>query len=86
VKAYTHNGFFKDLESVVHFYNTRDVLPVCLVEIPGVPGTDCWPIPEVGLNVNTTELGNLRLTPQEEQALVAFLKTLSDGYLQHAPR
>jgi cytochrome c peroxidase len=84
VKAYTHNGFFKDLESVVHFYNTRDVLPVCLVEIPGVPGTDCWPVPEVGLNINTAELGNLRLTPQEEQALVAFMKTLSDGYLPHA--
>lgn len=82
VKAYAHNGYFKDLESIVHFYNTRDVLPVCLIEIPGIPGVDCWPVPEVGLNVNTTELGNLGLSPQEEQAIVAFLRTLSDGYSQ----
>jgi cytochrome c peroxidase len=83
VKAYTHNGYFKDLESLVHFYNTRDVLPVCLVEIPGVPGVDCWPVPEVGLNLNTAEVGNLGLTLQEERAIVAFLKTLSDGYMRH---
>ncbi|WP_257458472.1 cytochrome-c peroxidase [Archangium lipolyticum] len=85
IKAYMHNGFFKSLESVVHFYNTRDVLPGCLAEfpaVPGVPGVDCWPPPEVGLNVNTAELGNLGLTPEEEDALVAFLRTLSDGYFQ----
>jgi len=31
--------------------------------------------------VNHTELGNLGLTPGEETAIVAFLKTLSDGYV-----
>jgi cytochrome c peroxidase len=31
-------------------------------------------------NVNTEELGNLELTPEEEAALVAFMKTLTDGY------
>jgi cytochrome c peroxidase len=36
--------------------------------------------PEVALNVNDTELGNLGLTMMEEQDLVAFLKTLTDGY------
>ncbi|WNG23177.1 cytochrome C [Cystobacter fuscus] len=80
VKAYTHNGYFKSLKSIIHFYNTRDVLPVCLPENPGTPGADCWPPPEVGLNVNTQEMGNLGLTPEEEDALVAFLGTLSDGY------
>ncbi len=25
VKAYGHNGYFKSLEEIVHFYNTRDV-------------------------------------------------------------
>ena len=25
VKAYGHNGYFKILEGIVHFYNTRDV-------------------------------------------------------------
>jgi cytochrome c peroxidase len=68
VKAYAHNGYFKSLEEIVHFYNTRDV-----------PGAG-WPAPEVSANLNTAELGNLGLTPEEEAAIVAFLKTLSDGY------
>jgi len=33
----------------------------------------------VTVNVNTDELGNLGLTDEEEDAIVAFLKTLSDG-------
>ena len=78
VKAYTHNGYFKSLEDVVHFYNTRDVLPTC--DAMGTPGVDCWPEPEVAVNVNRDELGDLGLTASEEQAIVAFLKTLSDGY------
>jgi cytochrome c peroxidase len=32
------------------------------------------------MNVNKDELGNLKLTPQEEADIVAFLKTLTDGY------
>jgi hypothetical protein len=65
----------------VHFYNTRDVLPAC----PGAYteaealAANCWPEPEVMENVNTSELGDLGLTEDEEQAVVAFLKTLSDG-------
>ena len=81
-KAYTHNGYFKSLKALVHFYNTRDVLPRC-------PGSftehealahHCWPAPEVARNVNKTELGNLGLTDREEDAIVAFLGTLSDGW------
>lgn len=66
VKAYAHNGFFKSLEEIVHFYNTRDV--------------NAWPDPEVEVHVNTDELGALGLTPEEEADIVAFLRTLSDGY------
>jgi cytochrome c peroxidase len=66
VKAYGHNGFFKSLEEITHFYNTRDVEP--------------WPAPEVPVNVNADELGNLGLTAGEEADLVAFMKTLTDGY------
>ena len=40
----------------------------------------CWPVAEISVNVNTDELGNLSLSPGEEDAVVAFLKTLSDGY------
>jgi cytochrome c peroxidase len=80
VKAFGHNGCFKTLEGVVHFYNTRDVLPVCPAA-GGEPGVTCWPAPEVPENVNRTELGDLVLTRAEEAELVAFLRTLSDGYL-----
>lgn len=65
-KAYMHNGFFTSLKEVVHFYNTRDV--------------EDWAMPEVADNVNNQELGNLGLTDEEEDAIVAFLNTLSDGY------
>ncbi len=82
VKAYGHNGYFKSLEGIVHFYNTRDVKPEC----PG-PYTeaealaeDCWPPPEVPETVNRDELGDLGLSPKEEAAIVAFLKALSDGF------
>ena len=85
VKAYGHNGYFKTLEGIVHFYNTRDVLPACPGD--GTPYTEaqaldakCWPAPEVEANLNTRELGNLGLSADEEAAIVAFLKTLSDGY------
>lgn len=83
VKAYGHNGYFKSLEGIVHFYNTRDVKPACadpLATEAEAIAQNCWPAPEVSENVNTRELGNLRLTSDQEAALVAFLKTLSDGY------
>lgn len=73
VKAFGHNGYFKSLEEIVHFYNTRDV--------PGAGWEgEPWPIPEVAANVNTAEMGDLGLSPREEAAIVAFMKTLSDGY------
>jgi cytochrome c peroxidase len=83
VKDYGHNGYFKSLKEIVHFYNTRDVLPECsTVTAPTVPlpGENCWPEPEISVNVNTDELGDLGLSNAEEDALVAFMKTLNDGY------
>jgi cytochrome c peroxidase len=79
VKAYMHNGYFKSLKEVVHFYNTRDVLPRCKPGDPGEKRT-CWPAPENSVNLNTRQLGHLGLTDSEEDALVAFLRTLTDGY------
>lgn len=67
-KAYMHNGVFKTLKETVHFYNTRDV--------------ETWPAPEVAENVNTDELGDLGLTDAEENLIVLFMETLSDGYRQ----
>ena len=79
VKAYMHNGYLKSLKEVVHFYNTRDALPTCK---PGDPGEKltCWPAPENPETMNRKQLGDLKLSDQQEDLLVAFLKTLTDGY------
>jgi cytochrome c peroxidase len=87
-KAYTHNGWFKSLESLVHFYNTRDVLTKCEALTPPILNAtekealqnNCWPAPEFPNPPRV--IGNLTLTPEEEAALVAYLKTLTD---QHTP-
>jgi cytochrome c peroxidase len=81
VKAYGHNGYFKSLGDIVHFYNTRDVLPAEEDVSAPVPGENCWPKPEVIQNINKAELGDLMLSAEEESAIVEFLKTLSDGYV-----
>ncbi len=83
VKAFGHNGYFKSLKGIVHFYNTRDVKPVCadpFTTEADALAQDCWPEPGVAANVNTKELGDLKLRDDQEDAIVAFLKTLSDGY------
>lgn len=88
VKAYMHNGYFKDLWQVVHFYNTRDVKPSCeSLEIYDATvdvalDNNCWPQPEVAENVNVDELGDLGLTTEEENALVAWMMAMSDGYYE----
>jgi len=84
VKAYAHNGYFKTLKQIVHFYSTRDAKPACLdpfTTVEDALAQDCWPAPEVAANVNTKELGNLNLTDAQEDAIVAFMRTLSDGYV-----
>lgn len=63
---YMHNGVFKTIRQVISFYNTRDVAP--------------WPKPEVSANLNKEELGDLGLTEEEIDQIVAFLLTLSDGW------
>lgn len=65
---YGHNGYFATLEEIVHFYNTRLINPD-------------YPAPEYPATVNEEELGNLELTVEEEQALVTFMKTLTDGFI-----
>lgn len=82
VKAYGHNGYFKSLKGIVHFYNTRDVLPQCddaTTEAEAL-AQDCWPPPEVIENLGTMGVGDLGLSDLQEDAIVAFLGTLSDGW------
>jgi cytochrome c peroxidase len=66
IGPYFHNGIFTTLKQVVHFYNTRDL---------GGFGP-----PEVPSTEDTTELGNLHLTDAEEDEIVSFLCTLTDGF------
>ena len=83
VKAYMHNGYLKSLKEVVHFYNTRDALPVCKPN-DASEKVACWPAPEYPRTMNKKQLGNLHLSDRQENQIVAFLQTLTDGYLPSA--
>lgn len=87
-KEFFHNGYIKSLKQLVHFYNTRDkyAYPVTSGHCPAgtTEKVDCWPMPEVPINVDMTT-GNLGLTDDEENQIVAFLETLSDGFTRPYP-
>ena len=76
-----HNGYFKSLEQVVDFYDSRDVRPRCIdpfTSVESAQAQGCWPEPEFPTTVNRTELGNLKLSVNEKTDLVSFLRSLSD--------
>jgi cytochrome c peroxidase len=115
VKSYMHNGYFKSLKDVVHFYNMRN-----RTDVPGelidytkpdpyasLKGKPVFPPPEyldattlinpTGLSAlvgapaavannpmdpDAMQIGNLNLTEKDEEAIVAFLKCLTDGYFK----
>ncbi len=89
-KEFFHNGYIKSLKQLVHFYNTRDkkgyAYPVTSGHCPAgtTEKVDCWPMPEVKNNLDMTT-GDLHLTDQEEDQIVAFLQTLTDGYTRPYP-
>jgi cytochrome c peroxidase len=99
-KAYTHNGFFKSLESIVHFYNTAAIglttansfgVTRCLdgiVTEKDALANNCWPPPAVAspLSAIPFVVGNLGLTTAEEAAIIAYLHTLSDTFTAQAPK
>jgi cytochrome c peroxidase len=66
-KRFMHNGVLKSLKEVVHFYNTRDTDPR-------------WAAPEFPATMNTRRVGDLRLTSAQEDAIVVFMRTLTDGW------
>ena len=109
-KAYMHNGYFKSLAQIVHYYNTRfdgtgaptdfdpahdsktvcDDPPISIVDATAAEAiaNDCWPAPEFPSTVSpflASLLGNLGLTGEQEEALVAYLETLSDAHTPTAP-
>ena len=84
VKAYGHNGYFKSLEDIVFFYHWRAMMDGGCGGMGGGCGgmgggmMDMFPPPEVDQN-----RAALRMFPRPQVAnVVAFLKTLSDGYYQ----
>jgi cytochrome c peroxidase len=88
-----HNGYFKSLEQVVHFYNTATLLRDPLACPAGTSAAqamsrNCWPAPEFDTPNqagNFGLLGNLGLTANEEAALVSYLKTLTDTVTPKQP-
>jgi cytochrome c peroxidase len=87
-KELFHNGYIKSLKQLVHFYNTRDVFPFNVTSGNCPAGTiekvNCWPMPEVRNNIDMTT-GKLGLTDTEENQIVAFLQTLTDGFTRPYP-
>jgi cytochrome c peroxidase len=87
-KEFFHNGYIKSLKQLVHFYNTRDVYPfdVTSGNCPAgkIEKVNCWPRPEVKNNMDMT-IGMLGLSDTEENQLVAFLQTLTDGFTTPYP-
>jgi len=87
-RAFFHNGYVKSLKELVHFYNTRDVFsyPVQSGHCPPrtIEKVTCWPEPEVKNNIDMTT-GNLGLTDHEEDLIVIFLGTLTDGFTTPYP-
>jgi cytochrome c peroxidase len=87
-KEFFHNGYLKSLKQIVHFYNTRDKYAYNVTSGHCPAGTtekvNCWPVPEVPDNIDMTS-GNLGLTDKEENQIVAFLETLSDGFTRPYP-
>ncbi len=89
-KQFFHNGYIKSLKQLVHFYNTRDVWAQPVTSGHCKAGTiekvTCWPTPEVP-NPNTLDMtiGKLGLTDTEENQIVAFMQTLTDGFTRPYP-
>jgi cytochrome c peroxidase len=77
VKAYGHNGYFKSLEDLVFFYHWRAMMDRgCMGGMGCEMMAGMFPPPEVEQNRATL---NMFPRPQVNN-IVAFLKTLSDGY------
>jgi len=87
--AFFHNGAYKTLQEVLDFYDFRDTRPQriyprrpdgSIAKYNDLPATD-------RANVDTSDAPFDRkagaappLTPQDERAIIAFLRALTDGY------
>ena len=103
IRACSYNGWFKSLESIVHFHNTADINGATTPSF-GVTGCpegvetekqalekNCWPTPAVSDNSFGSPaigllLGDRGLPLEDEAAIVAYLKTLTDEYTDKPPK
>lgn len=78
---YMHNGVFKDLRTVILFYDHFVTQSTHTIN----PETNAtWREPEVNATVNREDLTGVPvLTDEKVDALVAFLKTLTDAEFEH---
>jgi cytochrome c peroxidase len=84
VKAYGHNGYFKSLDEIVRFYAMRGMMGSGMMGGGMMGGGDMMmcggSFPEPEINQNLATLSHFRC--RDQAYIVAFLKTLSDGYFQ----
>ena len=80
---YMHNGYFQTLRAVVDFYNTRDSKPACadvFTSEADAEAQGCWPAPEQPETKNVRDMGDLHLSDQDVDDIVAFMGTFTDGW------
>lgn len=79
---YMHNGVFKDLRTVVLFYNKYNSKSARRQINPETG--ELWQVPEVAENLSLKELETgPALDDKRIDALVAFMKTLTDARYEH---
>lgn len=79
---YMHNGVFEDLRTVVLFYNKYNSRSAKRQVNPETGAT--WAVPEVAENLSEKELTHgPALDDRRIDALVAFMKTLTDRRYEH---
>ncbi len=71
---YMHNGVFKDLKTVVEFYDKYNNN----LRIKNPETKKAWDEPEIKDNISLKELKAKELSDKKVEALVAFMKTLTD--------
>jgi cytochrome c peroxidase len=88
-KVFFHNGRFKTLTDVIHFYNTRDTNPELWYPIVNGVAQKFDDLPtryrgniDASVPLDGRAAGSQpAMTPQDEEDLIAFLNTLTDGYV-----
>jgi len=76
---YMHNGVFKELRTVIEFYDKYNNVSRKLNK----ENAKAWGEPEVAHSISTKELKAKKLTDEKIDALISFLKLLTDKKYEH---